>query len=139
MSLREMNFQALIVLVVNVLEFIIYVAAQITIKVISRQMVIKQQIIVDELFAKITIWMRQYLTKSIVSRITVLNVLPQLLDMVQPLLPDKHGPTFQANLTERFLVLLNEMALQRLNVRKLLFGVWAVVNHTIEGDRKSVV
>lgn len=41
MRLGEVNFQALIVFVVDVFEFIVCVAAYITIKVIARQMIVK--------------------------------------------------------------------------------------------------
>ena len=41
MRLGEVNFQALIVFVVDVFKFIICVAAYITIKVIARQMIIE--------------------------------------------------------------------------------------------------
>ena len=83
--------------------------------------------------------MRQNLAKFIVSRIAILNMFPQLLHMIQPLFPNKHGPTLETNFTKCLLMLRNEMALQRLDVGELLIGVWAVLYHTIEGSKHPAI
>ena len=74
-------------------------------------MIIKLLVVVKELFAKITIRMRQYFTIFIVSHVTIFDVLPQGFNMVESLLPYKNTSTFQANFAECFFMLLNEMAL----------------------------
>lgn len=83
---------------------------------LSIQMIDENQLIEEILLAEITPGVRQDLCLSICSRVTLLNVLLKLLDVVESLFSDENETTFHANFAEGLLMLSLQMLLQSLNV-----------------------
>ena len=87
---------------------------------VSIYVVVKIKVIKQKLFTKIAIGVRQNFAVSFVTDISKFNVASKCLNMVQPLLPDKHRSSFQANLAESLLVRSFQMPLERCYVWKEL-------------------
>ncbi len=114
----KMRFQRQIRLVVHIF---VMVPAQMTCQVLSIQMIDEHQLVEEILLAEITPGMRQYLCLSICARISLLNMLLQLLvDVVESLLSDEDEATFHTNFAKSLLVLSLQMLLQSLNVVELV-------------------
>ena len=68
--------------------------AQMTPQMITMEVLIERVSIEEKLFAKVTPWMWQNFGASVTGRVSMLNVTPELLHMVDPLLSYKHSATF---------------------------------------------
>lgn len=113
----KMRFQGQIRLVVHVF---VMVPAQMTCQVLSIQMIDEHQLVEEILLAEITPGVRQYFCLSVRTRISLLNMLPHMLDVVESLLSDEDEATFQTNFAESLLMLSLQMLLQSLNVVELV-------------------
>mgnify|MGYP001206290784 FL=1 len=70
----------------------------------SVQMLTEYVAIKEELLTEVTPGMRQDFSTTLTGRISMLNVLPQLLHVVDPLLANEDCAAFQADETESFLM-----------------------------------
>ena len=128
MRLREVILQTGVILVVDVL---VVVGAQVASKMLPVQVIIECQVVEEELLAKVAVGVRQDLSMAFVTQITLLDMGPQGVHMVQTLLADEDCSAFEANFAERLLVPGLHVALERGPIRKLLLCTrtvwdWAV-------------
>ena len=86
------------------------------------QVLSKDDIIEEEFFAEIAPWVRQDLGSFITSRVTVLNMTSQLLNMVDTLLADENCATLETDLTKRLLMCFFHVTSQTLFIREMLFS-----------------
>ena len=98
---------------------------------VSIYMVVKIKVIKQKLFTKIAIRVRQNLAMSLVTDISKFNVASECLNMIQPLLPDKHRSSFQTNLAESLFVRSLQMPLERCYVGEEL-PRRTIVDHAIQ-------
>ena len=61
---------------------LVMVGAQVTREMHFIQVFEECHIVEEKLFTKIAVWMWQYLTMSIVSKVTLLNVCPQRINVI---------------------------------------------------------
>ena len=86
------------------------------------EMLTKNDVIEEKFFTKVTPGMRQNLSTSITRRVTVLNMITQLLNMVDALLADKHCATLETDQTKCLLVCFLHVAPQTFNIGEMLFS-----------------
>ena len=86
------------------------------------EMLSKTDVIEEKLFTKVTPGMRQNLSSSIARRVTVLNMITQLLNVVDALLADEHCATLETDQTKCLLVCFFHVASQTLIIREMLLS-----------------
>ncbi len=74
----------------------------------------------EELLAEVTPWVRQDFSTAVRCGVSLFNVAPQVLHVVDPLLPDEHGSAFKANETESLLMRVFHVASQTLLIWEVL-------------------
>ena len=74
-------------------------------QVVPAEMIVELVVVVVELFAEVAPGMGQDLRAPLVGRVTVLDVRPQCLQVVDSLLSYEHCPSFEADFAERLLVI----------------------------------
>jgi len=85
-------------------------------QVLPSQVVLKDLIVEEKLFAEITPRVRQNLGSFVGRRVSVLDVAPERFKVVDPLLSDKNSATLEANLAECLLVHTFKMSPQTFHV-----------------------
>lgn len=91
MSYCEVIFQCQIRLIIHVF---VVVPAQMTGQVLSIQVIDENQLVEEILLTKITPRMRQYLCLLFCARVSLLNMLLELLNVVEPLFSDEYKTSF---------------------------------------------
>lgn len=86
-----MYLQGLIVVVVHVA---VLLAAQVTRQVHSVEVLLEAVDVEEVLLAEIAPGVRQYLGAPVAGRITMLNMVPQFLHVIDALLPHKYSAPF---------------------------------------------
>ena len=81
----------------------------------------KDDIVEEEFFAKVTPRMWQDLGSLITCRVTVFDMITQLLNMVDALLADEHCATLETNKAECLLMCFFHVAPQAFIIREMLF------------------
>ena len=85
------------------------------------EMLSKTDVIEEKLFTKVTPGMRQNLSSSIARRVTVLDMITQLLNVVDALLADEHCATLETNKAKCLLMCFLHVAPQAFIIREMLF------------------
>ena len=128
-TLREVNFQRVVVLVVHVLELV--VGAQVARQVGSLQVVHEGELIEVVLLAEVAPGVGQDLGTPLVGGVSVLDVLAELLDVVDSVFANEDGAALETDFAESFLVHGLEVASERLDIRESLRRV-AIVHQTLQ-------
>jgi hypothetical protein len=101
MRFGEVTLQRRVVVVVHML---VIITAQVACEVHSLQVIMEEQLIKEELLAKITPRMWQNFSTFLRPNITIFNVVSQRLYVVNALLSNEDCATGQANLAKSLLV-----------------------------------
>jgi len=107
-TLREVDLQRVVVLVVHVLELV--VGAQVARQMGPLQVVHEAELIEVVLFAEVAPGVGQDLGTPLVGGVSVLDVLPELLDVVDAVLANKDSAALETDFAESFLVHRLEVA-----------------------------
>ena len=97
-------------------------AAEVTRQMHTVEMLGKTIVIEEEFFAKVAPGMWQDLGSSVTRRVTVLDVITQLVNMVDALLADEHCASLETDQTKCLLVCFFHVAPQTLIIGEVLFG-----------------
>ena len=101
-SLCEMDLQAWVICIVSAFML---VSAYMASHVYLLHMWEEFQVVETELLAKVTVRMWKDLSIPVITKISILNMTPELLGVVQSLLSDEHSSTFKADLTKSLLMI----------------------------------
>lgn len=87
-------------------------------QMIAVQVLIESAPVEEKFFTKVTPWMRQDFGALVTCRVSMLNMTPQLLHVVDSLLTHKHSTALEANQAEGFLMCCLHVATQTFLVRE---------------------
>ena len=67
-------------------------AAEVACEVLSVNVLKELQVAKQEFFAEVTVRVGEDVSKSFVTHVTIFDVIPDLIEVVEPLLPHEHRP-----------------------------------------------
>ena len=114
----EVDFERLIIVVEHIS---VLIATEVTRQMHTVEVLSKDDIVEEEFFAKVTPRMWQDLGSLITCRVTVFDMITQLLNMVDALLADEHCATLETNKAECLLMCFFHVAPQAFIIREMLF------------------
>lgn len=103
---------ALQVGILSVVYVLVSISAQMARQMLPIYVIVKGQVIEQELLAEVTVWMWHYLAVPFIADVSVFDVGTELLYVVQSLLPDEDCTPFEANLAEGSVVRTFQMPLE---------------------------
>ena len=115
----EVDLERLIIVVEHIS---VSIATEVTRQMHTVEVLSKTDIIEEKFFAKVAPWVRQDLCPFIISRVTVLNMITQLLNVVDALLADEHCATFETDKAECLLMSFLHVAPQTFLIREMLLS-----------------
>jgi len=97
----EVHLQRLVVVIEHIT---VVLPAQVAPQMVTVEVLVKYSTIEEELLTKIAPWMRQDFCTSVTGGVSMLDVTPELLHVVDSLLADEHGAALEANQAESLLM-----------------------------------